>query len=173
MMIAVRAAPLPSVGKSRASETTKPFDREASEVTRASQFIHPVSNPTKSPNAVREYRYAPPGSLKWLAASAKQRARMKTGSAKISGAQSENGPRSLYDSEGSRKTPLPMTALMHIANCEFRIICKTQIRTPNPQDQIHRPIQLRPHSARPGNAARPQRPTARTSLCDCTSAIKT
>src|SRR6266699_2754249 len=115
MMIAVRAAPLPSVGKSRASETTKPFDREASEVTRASQFIQPVSNPTKSPNAVRAYRYAPPGSLKWLEASAKQSTRMNTGTAKISGAHSENGPRSLYDSVGSRKTPEPTTALMHIA----------------------------------------------------------
>src|SRR5882757_3814423 len=40
---------------------------------------------------------------------------MNTGNAKISGAQSENGPRSLYDSVGSRKTPLPTTALMHIA----------------------------------------------------------
>src|SRR5438105_11749088 len=115
MMIAVRAAPLPSDGKSRASETTKPFDSEASEVTRASQFIQPVSNPTKSPNAVRAYRYAPPGSLKWLAASAKQSTRMNTGTANSSGAHSENGPRSLYDSVGRRKTPLPMTALMHMA----------------------------------------------------------
>ena len=89
----------------RASETTKPFDSDASDVTRASQFIQPVSNPTKSPNAVRAYRYAPPGSLKWLAASAKQSTRMNTGTAKISGAQSENGPRSLYDSVGRRKTP--------------------------------------------------------------------
>src|SRR5436190_12203048 len=115
MMIAVRGAPLPSAGKSRASETTKPAESEASEVTRASQFIQPVSNPTKSPNAVRAYRYAPPGSLKWLAASAKQSTRMNTGTAKISGAHSENGPRSLYDSVGSRKTPEPTTALMHMA----------------------------------------------------------
>src|SRR2546430_12827093 len=64
MMIEARALPVPSGGYSRASETTKPFDSEASEVTRASQFIQPVSNPTKSPNAVRAYRYAPPGSLK-------------------------------------------------------------------------------------------------------------
>src|SRR5258706_309690 len=41
-----------SAGKKRASETTNPFDSAASDVTRASQFIHPVSNPTKSPNAV-------------------------------------------------------------------------------------------------------------------------
>ena len=40
---------------------------------------------------------------------------MNTGTAKISGAHSENGPRSLYDSEGRRKTPLPTTALMHMA----------------------------------------------------------
>src|SRR5438046_4719569 len=40
---------------------------------------------------------------------------MKTGIAKVSGAQSENGPRSLYDSVGKRKTPEPTTALMHIA----------------------------------------------------------
>src|SRR4051812_49377718 len=40
---------------------------------------------------------------------------MNTGNAKISGAQSENGPSSLYDSVGSRNTPLPTTALMHIA----------------------------------------------------------
>ena len=37
---------------------------EPSDVRRAIQFIHPVSNPTKSPNAVRAYRYAPPGSVK-------------------------------------------------------------------------------------------------------------
>src|SRR5437016_13730292 len=115
MMIAARGAPLPRVGKRRASETTKPFDSEASEVTRASQFIQPVSNPTKSPNAVRAYRYAPPGSLNWLAASAKQSTRMNTGTANSSGANNENGPRSLYDSVGRRKTPLPMTALMHMA----------------------------------------------------------
>src|SRR5580765_5120440 len=112
---AMRADAVPSDGKMRASDTTKPFDSAASDVTRASQFIHPVSNPMKSPNAVFAYRYAPPGSLKWLAASAKQSTRMKTGSAKISGAQSEKGPSSLYDSVGSRKTPLPTTALMHIA----------------------------------------------------------
>src|SRR5437762_3038937 len=92
-MIAARAVPLPRVGKRRASETTKPFDSEASDVTRASQFIHPVSNPTKSPNAVRAYRYAPPGSLKWLAASAKQSTRMNTGIENISGAHSEKGPK--------------------------------------------------------------------------------
>src|SRR5437588_864910 len=115
MMMAARAPPLPRAGESRASETTKPFDSEASEVTRASQFIQPVSNPTKSPNAVRAYRYAPPGSLKWLAASAKQSTRMNTGTANSSGAHNENGPRSLYDSVGRRKTPLPMTALMHMA----------------------------------------------------------
>ena len=40
----------------------------------------------------------PPGSEKWLAASAKHNVRMNTGTAKISGAQSEKGPRSLYDS---------------------------------------------------------------------------
>src|SRR5205823_135463 len=78
-------------------------------------FIQPVSNPTKSPNAVRAYRYAPPGSLKWLAASAKQSTRMNTGIEKISGAHSEKGPSSLYDSVGRRKTPEPTTALMHIA----------------------------------------------------------
>src|SRR5437764_597124 len=83
------------IAPSRASETTKPFDSEASEVTRASQFIQPVSNPTKSPKAVRAYRYAPPGSLKWLDASAKQSTRMNTGTANSSGAHSENGPRSL------------------------------------------------------------------------------
>ena len=33
--------------------TTKPFDSDASDVTRAIQFIQPVSNPTKSPNAER------------------------------------------------------------------------------------------------------------------------
>jgi hypothetical protein len=32
---------------------TNPFVNEASEVTRASQFIQPVSNPTKSPKADR------------------------------------------------------------------------------------------------------------------------
>src|SRR5712691_250034 len=104
-MTALRASGAPSEGKRRASETTNPFDSAASDDTRASQFIQPVSNPMKSPKAVRAYRYAPPGSLKWLAASAKQSTRMKTGSAKISGAQSENGPRSLYDSVGRRKTP--------------------------------------------------------------------
>src|SRR5438093_10190250 len=40
---------------------------------------------------------------------------MNTGNAKMSGAQREKGPRSLYDSVGRRKTPLPMTALMHMA----------------------------------------------------------
>src|ERR687886_571207 len=90
MMIA-RGAPVPTAGKSRASETTKPFESDASDVTRAIQFIQPVSNPTKSPNAVRAYRYAPPGSVKWLAASANTRTRMNTGTAKISGAQSEKG----------------------------------------------------------------------------------
>src|SRR5438876_10912449 len=115
MMMVARAAPLPRVGKSRARETTKPFDSEASEVTRASQFIQPVSNPTKSPNAVRAYRYAPPGSLKWLAASAKQSTKMNTGTANSSGAHNENGPRSLYDSGGRRETPLPTTALIHMA----------------------------------------------------------
>src|SRR5204862_3402072 len=115
MMIAARAVPPPSAGKSRASETTNPFDSEASDVTRASQFIQPDSNPTKSPNAVRAYRYAPPGSVKWLAAPAKQRTRMNTGTANSSGAHSEKGPRSLYDSAGRRKTPEPTTALMHMA----------------------------------------------------------
>src|SRR5436305_1090319 len=114
-MTAMRADAVPSDGKIRASETTNPFDNAASDVTRASQFIHPVSNPMKSPNAVFAYRYAPPGSLKWLAASAKHNTRTNTGTAKISGAQSENGPSSLYDSVGSRNTPLPTTALTHIA----------------------------------------------------------
>src|SRR6185436_308211 len=40
---------------------------------------------------------------------------MNTGTANSSGAHSEKGPRSLYDSEGRRKTPEPTTALMHIA----------------------------------------------------------
>ena len=53
MMIVARAAPTPIGGERRASEMTKPLVREASEVTRASQFIQPVSKPTKSPNAVR------------------------------------------------------------------------------------------------------------------------
>ena len=48
----MRAVGVPRAGKMRASETTKPFDNAASEVTRASQFIQPVSNPMKSPNAV-------------------------------------------------------------------------------------------------------------------------
>src|SRR5437763_7447293 len=114
-MTAMRAMSVPRGGKMRASETTKPFESAASDVTRASQFIHPVSNPMKSPNAVFAYKYAPPGSLKWLAASAKQSTSTKTGTAKINGAHSEKGPSSLYDSVGSRKTPLPTTALMHIA----------------------------------------------------------
>src|SRR5438067_2376901 len=50
---AARAAPLPRPGKKSASEITKPFVSDASEVRRAIQFIHPVSKPTKSPNAVR------------------------------------------------------------------------------------------------------------------------
>ena len=64
MITAARAAPVPISGNSRASASTKPFDSDASDVTRASQFIQPVSKPMKSPNAVRAYRYAPPGSLK-------------------------------------------------------------------------------------------------------------
>src|SRR5947209_3066789 len=40
---------------------------------------------------------------------------MNTGIAKSSGAHNENGPSSLYDSVGRRKTPEPTTALMHIA----------------------------------------------------------
>src|SRR5438270_3810552 len=40
---------------------------------------------------------------------------MNTGTANSSGAHSEKGPRSLYDSVGRRKTPLPTTALMHMA----------------------------------------------------------
>src|SRR5438876_4753510 len=127
MMMVARAAPLPRVGKSRARETTKPFDSEASEVSRASQFIQPVSKPTKSPNAVRAYRYAPPGSLKWLAASAKQSTRMKTGTAKSSGAHKENGPRSLYDSVGRRKTPEPTTALMHMATRPQKPTARTSL----------------------------------------------
>ena len=50
---ATRAVSLPSAGKMRASETTNPFESAASDVTRASQFIHPVSKPMKSPKAVR------------------------------------------------------------------------------------------------------------------------
>src|SRR5437660_11142734 len=96
-MMDTRPVPVPRLGQKRASETTKPLESDAREVTRASQFIHPVSKPTKSPNAVRAYRYAPPGSLQWLAASAKQRTRMKTGTAKSSGGRSEKGPRSLDD----------------------------------------------------------------------------
>ena len=64
MMIVARHAPAPSDGNKRANDTTKPFDSDANDVSRAIQFIHPVSNPTKSPNAVRAYKYAPPGSLK-------------------------------------------------------------------------------------------------------------
>src|SRR5437764_7064709 len=103
-MMLTRAVPMPSSGFRNASDSTKPFDRDATDVSRAIQFIQPVSNPTKSPNAVRAYRYAPPGSLKWLAASAKQSTRMNTGIEKISGAHSEKGPSSLYDSVGRRKT---------------------------------------------------------------------
>src|ERR1043166_976404 len=99
-MIAARAALPPRPGKKSAREMTKPFESDASEVSRAIQFIHPVSKPTKSPNAVRAYRYAPPGSLKWLAASAKQRTRMKTGTAKSSGAHSAKGPGDFNDSGG-------------------------------------------------------------------------
>src|ERR1051326_4452490 len=111
-MIEARHAPAPSGSYSRASETTKPFESDASDVRRAIQFIQPVSNPTKSPNAVFAYRYAPPGSLKWLDASAKQSTRMNTGTEKSSGAHNENGPRILYDSVGKRNTPEPTTALM-------------------------------------------------------------
>src|SRR4051795_10969153 len=107
MMMLMRAEPWPSDGHKNASDSTKPFESDASDVSRAIQFIQPVSNPMKSPNAVRAYRYAPPGSLKWLEASAKFSTRMNTGIAKSSGAQSENGPRSLYDSVGRRKTPEP------------------------------------------------------------------
>ncbi len=39
-------------GSKSASETTNPFDSDASDVTRAIQFMKPVSNPMKSPNAV-------------------------------------------------------------------------------------------------------------------------
>jgi hypothetical protein len=63
VMTAARCAPSPSDGFSSASASTKPFESEASEVTRAIQFIQPVSKPTKSPNAERAYRYAPPGSF--------------------------------------------------------------------------------------------------------------
>src|SRR5262245_60996115 len=115
VMIVARAAPSFKEGKRSASARTNPFDSDASDVRRAIQFIHPVSNPTKSPNAVRAYKYAPPGSLKWLAASAKHKTRMNTGTANNRGAHNENGPRSTNDSCGKRKTPEPMTALIHMA----------------------------------------------------------
>jgi hypothetical protein len=64
VITAIRGPGSPTTGYDFASTITNPFDSDASEVTRAIQFIHPVSNPTKSPKAVFAYRYAPPGSLK-------------------------------------------------------------------------------------------------------------
>ena len=55
-MATMRAARSPgsaAAGHRRASASTKPLESDASEVTRAIQFIQPVSKPTKSPNAVR------------------------------------------------------------------------------------------------------------------------
>ncbi len=53
MMTVARGIGSFSEGKKKARARTKPFESEASEVTRAIQFIHPVSKPMKSPKAVR------------------------------------------------------------------------------------------------------------------------
>src|SRR3954465_8597566 len=77
---------------------------------------------------------------------------MKTGIAKSSGAQSEKGPRSLYDSLGRRKTPEPTTALMHIAisppkptartsfTCSLSLLITTSSNRPSRQRIPHRAV---------------------------------
>src|SRR5690606_41492249 len=58
--VMTKARPQPSVapGHKYPKANANPTEREATEVTRANQVIHPTSNPTNSPNASRDPKSA-------------------------------------------------------------------------------------------------------------------